>query len=173
MLTILQIITSETVALAMAMAVAHALEMPGKMRLQQSEYFTVQHIYYPGFTIGGGIGEAGGVILTLVLLFVTPARSLAFWLTLVALVLLLSMQGVYWLSIHRVNTYWLQDQQLSKAGSSFFGLQTKAPEPGNRGLESWEQLRNRWEYAHLARAILAFLGFLSLLIALATSRFGR
>jgi len=34
--------------------------------------FAMQSIYYPGFTIGGGIGEFGGLIAALILLFFTP-----------------------------------------------------------------------------------------------------
>ena len=35
----------------MALALAHALERPGKMRL--SKELAIQPIYYPGFTFGG------------------------------------------------------------------------------------------------------------------------
>jgi hypothetical protein len=48
---------------------AHALELPGKLRLDRDAYLAVQTIHYPGFTIVGGIGEAGGLIVTLVPLF--------------------------------------------------------------------------------------------------------
>src|SRR5262249_20644916 len=119
MLTVLQIFTLSLVALAMAMAVAHALEMPGKMRLQEGEYLTVQHIYYAGFTIGGGIGEFGGLVLVVILLLSTPSENTAFWLTLVALLSLCAMQAIYWLFIHRVNRYWLEGQHLNSAGSKF------------------------------------------------------
>jgi hypothetical protein len=54
----------------------------------------MQPIYYPGFTTGGGIGEAGGMISTIILLFLTPLGSGDFWLTLVALLGLIGMQGV-------------------------------------------------------------------------------
>jgi hypothetical protein len=42
MLVILQIITIFLVALAMSTAVAHALELPGKIRLPRDDYMTVQ-----------------------------------------------------------------------------------------------------------------------------------
>jgi hypothetical protein len=48
MVTTLQVITLMLVALAMAPAVAHALEFPGKKRLSKDAYLTVQGIYYPG-----------------------------------------------------------------------------------------------------------------------------
>lgn len=58
MTAFLHTFTVIVLSLAMALAVAHALEMPGKMRLSREDYFTVQRIYYPGFTIGG-ISEPG------------------------------------------------------------------------------------------------------------------
>src|SRR5919198_92484 len=106
MLTLLQIVTVILVAVAMALALAHALELPGKMRLDQKTYYAVQPIYYPGFTIGGGIGEAGGAIATIVLLFLMPLGSADFWWTLVGLLGLIGMQTVYWLVTHPVNRFW-------------------------------------------------------------------
>ena len=72
MLSVLQVLTVMLVAVAMALALAHAFELPGKMRLGRETYDAMQLIYYPGFTIGGGIGEAGGTMATLILLFLTP-----------------------------------------------------------------------------------------------------
>jgi hypothetical protein len=40
-------------AVTMALSLAHALELPGKLRLGKEQYLAVQPIYYPGFTIGG------------------------------------------------------------------------------------------------------------------------
>jgi hypothetical protein len=53
LLDIMQVVTVVLVALAMIPAVAHALELPGKMRLSKDIYFAVQRIYYPGFTFAG------------------------------------------------------------------------------------------------------------------------
>jgi len=105
----------------MAMALAHALELPGKKRLARESYLAVQTIYYPGFTIAGGIGEAGGLMATLVLLTLTPPGSAAFWLTLVALLGLIGMQAVYWIFTHPVNKYWLQGERLTPTASTRAG----------------------------------------------------
>jgi hypothetical protein len=40
-------------SVAMALALAHALELPGKMRLSREQYLATQTIYYPGSTIDG------------------------------------------------------------------------------------------------------------------------
>ena len=50
MFDILQVVTVLLVAVAMALTLAHALELPGKMRLTKDVYYAMQHIYYPGFT---------------------------------------------------------------------------------------------------------------------------
>ena len=68
MLTAFQVVAVLLVAAAMAPALAHALELPGKMRLTKDEYFAVQAIYYPGFTIAG-LSEPAGILVMLVLLF--------------------------------------------------------------------------------------------------------
>ncbi|MGH7230520.1 MAG: hypothetical protein ACREJU_04080 [Nitrospiraceae bacterium] len=68
MFSVLQVSTVILVAVAMALALAHALELPGKMRLTKKAYYAMQPIYYPGFAVGGGIGEAGGTISTIILL---------------------------------------------------------------------------------------------------------
>jgi hypothetical protein len=80
----LQVLTVLFVAVAMALTLAHALELPGKMRLTKEIYFAMQPIYYPGFTIGG-FAEPASLILTIILLFFTPLGSADFWLTLVAM----------------------------------------------------------------------------------------
>jgi hypothetical protein len=49
----LQVLTIIVVASACALSLAHALELPGKMRLDKETSYAVQPIYYPGFTIGG------------------------------------------------------------------------------------------------------------------------
>jgi hypothetical protein len=65
----------------------------------------MQPIYYPGFTIAGGLGEAGGMTSTSILLALTPLGSADFWPTLVALLGLIGMQAVYWLFTHSVNKF--------------------------------------------------------------------
>src|ERR687895_1371780 len=74
MFLIIQVVTVFLVAVAMSLSLAHALELPGKMRLDKDTYLAVQDIYYPGFTYGG-LGEGLGMVATLVLLLLTPSDS--------------------------------------------------------------------------------------------------
>src|SRR5918992_4637774 len=116
MFLIIQVVTVFLVAVAMSLSLAHALELPGKMRLDRDTYVAVQAIYYPGFTYGG-LGEGLGMVATLVLLFVTPRSSAAWWWTLTAFVLLLAMHAVYWLLTHTGNKIWLKDVHPAGAGA--------------------------------------------------------
>jgi hypothetical protein len=106
MLLTLEVVTVSLVAVAMSLALAHALELHGKMRLDMKTCKTVQTIYYPGFTYGG-LAEGLGMVATLVLVLLTPTTRPAFWLSLTAFVGLVTMHGVYWAVTHPVNKIWL------------------------------------------------------------------
>ncbi len=164
MFQVLQIVAILLVAVAMAMALAHALELPGKMRLSKDVYLAMQPIYYPGFTIGGAVGEAGGMLATLLLVFFTPAGSVEFWLTLGAFVSLLAMHAVYWVVTHPVNNFWLKDFKLEGLGAGFFSFGIAKR---NAGSPDWTALRDRWEYSHVGRAVLALLSLTLLVVAVA------
>jgi len=162
MLAAPQILAVIVVALAMVPALAHALEMPGKMRLGSDAYFAVQRIYYPGFTIAG-VGEPAGFIAVGVLLLVTPRETSAFWLAFAALLGLAGMQAIYWIFIHPVNKVWVRGESVDRVGARFFSLGRSSAD--TRGTLDWTVLRNRWEYAHVARAVLAAASFILLVIA--------
>jgi hypothetical protein len=94
MLVALKIAAVTLVAVAMALALAHALEWPGKRRLSKEEYLTVQPIYYPGFTFGGA-SEPLAILVVIVLLAVTQTGTAASWLTAAALAALIAMHAAY------------------------------------------------------------------------------
>ncbi|UCI06665.1 anthrone oxygenase family protein [Mesorhizobium sp. B1-1-8] len=161
MLNALQVLTVMIVALPMALSVAHALELPGKMRLEENTYRAVQRIYYPGFTIGGA-AEPLSVVATGLLLVLTPSGTVAFWLVLTAFVAMLATVAVYWLAVHPVNKYWMEGQAVSTSGAVFFGAGST---PESRQ-PKWTEFRDRWERSHVARAILTSVGLLALVISL-------
>ena len=160
-LVLLEILTVLLVAVAMGLALAHALELPGKLRLSRDTYLQVQHIYYPGFTVGGAVGELGGLIALLLLLLVNPILSDGrFWLTLAAFLALAAMHAVYWLLTHPVNNFWLKDFELKGAAGRFFRAGRLMRHDGS-GAPEWTDLRDQWEYSHVIRAAL---GLLSLVL---------
>jgi hypothetical protein len=149
----------------MALSLAHALELPGKMRLSKDAYIATQPIYYPGFTVGG-IAEPVGILALLVLTVLTPFGTAAFWLTAAALLALAASHAVYWLVTHPINNFWLEDTNLGGAGSRFFAADPLKRSAG-ADRPDWAALRDRWEYSHVARAALSFIALALLVVAVA------
>ncbi len=148
------------VAVTMGLSLAHALEFPGKLRLDEATYRAVQAIYFPGFTIGGLVGEVGGMVVLAILLFFTPTNTERFWWTTGALGLLIAVHATYWLVTHPVNSAWLKDTELGGTSRLFFGLFSSSG-------SDWRHMRNVWEWSHVLRACFATLGFLSMSVAIA------
>ena len=169
MFLMLQIATVFLVSIAWAQALSHALEFPGKLRLGKDAYMTVQSIYYPGFTIGGAVGEGLGMLATLVLLLMTGTSSPAFRWTLVAFLALIAMHATYWIMTHPVNKFWLKDHDLQGFGARFFSIGTRGRDTAAEADpdEVWAMLRNRWEYSHIIRAAFAAVALLALIVAVA------
>jgi hypothetical protein len=169
MLDVLHVLTVLLVAVAFALALAHVAELPGKKRLPRDTYLRVQRIYYPGFTVGGGIGEFGGLLAAIVLAIVTPRGTAAFWLTLVAVLGLVGMQVVFWTVTQPVNRFWLHGENLGNFSSGFFGVHRV--DQGTHGQPStvdWTKLRDRWEYSHVVRAAFATISLIALVMACKT-----
>lgn len=166
MLNALQVVTVVLVSIAMALALAHALELPGKLRLSKDQYLAMQPIYYPGFTFGGMVGEAGGLSAALILVLASPKGNAAFWLTLSAFLALVAMHAAYWILTHPVNNFWLQDVKLEGFGSRFFSFDPLKRDADAR-TPDWTALRDRWEYSHVVRAGLGLLSLTLLATAVA------
>lgn len=159
MITILAVTALFLVAVTMGLSLAHALEFPGKLRLDEPTYRAVQAMYYPGFTMGGFVGEVGGMLALIALSILTPPTTERFWWTIAALGFLVVGHATYWVVTHPVNAAWLQDAELKGLSKTFFGL-FSAPEA------DWRHMRNVWEYSHVARAGFHIVGFLSTTLAL-------
>jgi hypothetical protein len=158
MVQTLQFLSIILATVGMALSLAHALEYPGKRRLDRDTYFKVQAIYYPGFTIGG-VSEPAAIVAVFALVLFMPFGTPAFWLTVAALFGLLLAHAIYWAITHPTNKVWLQGQKLGAAGQSFFAAGRSS------GEGAWTRLRDRWEYSHIARAVLAMLSLIALLAA--------
>jgi hypothetical protein len=163
-LVVLKILTVLTVAVFMATTLAHALELPGKMRLGRHEYFATQTIYWPGFTRVGGSAEVASLALTLLLALLTTWGTKPFWLLWASFLLLATAHAIYWLLIHPVNKVWTRGLDLTSASRSFFSA--GGDEESD---EDWTELRERWEYAHATRAFLNFASLALLVSATAIS----
>jgi hypothetical protein len=160
-LEVLSILLATVVA---SLTLAHALELPGKMRLDRESYLATQAIYYPGFTIAG-IAEPLAVLAVASLLLSIPAGSTRFWLALFALVALAAVHIIFWIWVQPINKFWLKDIKLGSASAAFFGTKAAAASDGEQESLDWKALRDRWEFGHVARAGLAMIGLTLLAIA--------
>ena len=99
------------------------------------------------------------------LLLRMPRGNAEFWLTLVALLGLVSMHGVYWLVTYPVNKFWIQEENLNRAGAGFFSVGSKSQGRDESRPVRWTALRDRWEYSHVVRAALSTVSLVALVIA--------
>ena len=157
MLVAVQILSILLAALSMTASLGHALEMPGKLRLAQEHYLAVQPIYYPGFTIGGGLGEIGTIVVSATLATMLPPGGTASALAWAACASALTVQALYWLIVHPVNRFWLKDSQVDTASKGFFAIGA-----GDHADADWTALRDRWERGHAVRAVFATLALVLL-----------
>jgi hypothetical protein len=155
------------VAVAMSLALARALEYPGKMRLDPSTYVAIQPIYYPAFAIGSGIGEGLGMILTFVLLVTTPSDSDQFNWIAAAFASLLAMQAIYWTVTHPARNFLAERTRLG--ARRFFGLSAIAQKTAlNEHEKLWPQLRQRWEVSNIVRAFFGFVSVVTIAVGVST-----
>jgi hypothetical protein len=160
MLVALQVLTVMLAAVTMALSLAHALELPGKLRLSKEQYLAVQPIYYPGFTIGG-IAEPAVIFATLVLLIMTPVGTAAFWLVGGALTALITVQVIFWTKTQPANGFWLEETELSRSTTRFFHTSWGSAPTG------WIAARDQWERSHVLRALAATLALFLLTVSVA------
>lgn len=144
---ILRFVSLFFAALLMGLTVAHDLEIPGKQQLSGAEWLQVQHTFYGGFAIVGGITEVGGLILAVILLFLLRKQRVNFILTLVAA---LCFAGT-------LVVFALGNQPINVQVSSW----TPQTLPAN-----WRQARDAWDAFHAISSALATLAFITLLIAI-------
>jgi hypothetical protein len=144
-LTAMHVATVLLVALVMGTTLAHALEMPAKMRLSGSFWVECQHTLYRFFRYIAGPIEVAAVLISAALAYFTFGRA-AFGASLVASILLIIAFVVWAVVTERVN------RQVAKW--------TAADIPWD-----WERWRTQWEYSHLVRFLLHFVAFVSSLVA--------
>jgi len=158
--TAFEFVSLVLVTVTVSLALAHALEYPGKMRLDRDEYLAVQRIYFPGFTYGG-LAEPAAVAALATLLATTPRSSLDFWLIAGALAAATATHLIYWTLTAPVNKAWLNEAMLSNTALTFF-----QPDESRLAAQDWRQLRGRWERSHLYRALSSGVAFILLAVAI-------
>src|SRR5688572_23237429 len=134
-------------ALALAPALAHLLELPGKISLPRDEYFVVQQIYRGWWMLG--IVVFGALLSTLALTIVVRKRPGELGPALTAFLCLVATQAIFWTFTFPAN------QQTANW--------TLLP-------DNWQELRMRWEYSHAASAMLNLVAMIAVIIAVLKAR---
>jgi hypothetical protein len=130
------------VALALAPAMAHLLELPNKITLSREDYLTVQQIYRGWALLG--IVVAGALSSTLALTILARRQQRAFAFALVAVLCIVGAQIVFWTYTYPAN----------RATSNW----TLLP-------DNWRALRAQWEWSHAAAAGLNLVALMALCVS--------
>lgn len=146
LLKILRFISLCCAALVLGLTLTHDLEIPGKQGLSGAEWLTVQHTFYGGFAIVGGIAEILGLVSCLLLLYLLRRRRIELWLTLIAVLSFAAMLALFAFGNNPLN------QQIT--------TWTAQTLPAN-----WSQARDAWDTFHAASSACAALALVVLLIA--------
>ena len=145
-LKIVRFISLFCAALAFGLSVAHVLEIPGKRELSGPAWLKVQHTFYGGFAVVGGLSEILGLLTTAAILFFVWKHRAIFMQTLVGALCFVGMLLAYWFGNRPVN---------AKISSW-----TPSTLPAD-----WASYRDYWDYAHATTAVFAATALAILLIA--------
>ena len=146
-LRIAQFLAIVLTALALVPAGAHLFELPNKIGLAQDAYFVVQSIYRGWALFGIVLFGALGANLALTLM--VRHRRGAFWLALLAFLLVAATLVVFFTWTYPAN--------------QATGNWTEAP-------ADWQELRLQWEYAHATNAISTFIALCAVTLSTLLTR---
>jgi hypothetical protein len=120
-------------ALALIPSGAHLAALLNKIALPQSEYFTVQAIYYRWAVLG--LLWLAAIVLNVSLAVLVRAQRGPFWFAVLAALCFVLMLVIFFV--------WTQPA--NQATQNW----TVAP-------ENWQRLRRQWEYSHAANTVIVF-----------------
>ena len=139
-LRVWRFLTMMIIVLSLGPALAHLYELPAKINFEGELWLELLHrLYPPAFGTAGAFFEVSAVISAAVLAFLVRRRWPAFGWTLAGALLLAMSHAAFW--------FWVAPVNAEMAPLTAEGL------PAN-----WSALRDQWEYAHAARAVLQLLG---------------
>jgi hypothetical protein len=133
-------------ALGLVMGGAHLLELPVRMHYEPYFYMQVTSTLYRYFALVGGPLQVLALILSTVLTWRVRERS-AYRSTLLGTLCLALSLLLWFMFVQPVNAAWFQALRSGPTDA----------------VEAYAQLRNRWEYGHVAAFVAWFGGFTLLL----------
>lgn len=144
---LLRFLTIMLTALSLAAAFAHLLEMPAKLTYDGALWLELLQTLYPTYGKVSGYCEIGAVAAALLLVIAVRRYQEEFGWTLLAATCLVVTHAIFWIRVAPVNAILVP-------------LAPAMLPP------DWESLRNQWEFAHAARALLQIVALAALVIAL-------
>lgn len=140
----LRFLTLMLTALSMGAAFAHLLEMPAKLNYDGALWLHLLQTLYPAFGRIAGVCEIVAVVGSLALVIAVRKRPLAFRWTLFGALCLVATHAIFWVWVAPVNAMM-------------------APLTPETLPADWARLRDQWEFAHAARAVLQIIALAALI----------
>lgn len=128
-------LTLTLIALGLAPAFSHALELRPKLQYDAELYLTLHRTLYEFYGKIGGIFEIGAVVAALVLAYLVRDRRPALPATLLGAAFMVAAHAAYWIWVAPMNALMLSW-------------------PVDGPPADWMRARDQWEYTHLARFFL-------------------
>lgn len=132
-------------ALVLGLTLTHVLEAPGKAQLSGAEWLAIQHTFYGGYAVVGGIAEVVGLVASLILAYLLRAERAAAGLALLAA---LSFAGTLLAFAFGNNPL---NQQIANWTPETLPV-------------TWPETRDAWDRAHTISAVLGAIAFFALLV---------
>jgi hypothetical protein len=139
-------LTIMLVAIALSAALAHLMELPGKMSYDGPLYVKLHRTLYPTFGQTAGWAEGVALLSVIGLAWAVRNRAGAFPLTATAAACQLAAMAVFLVFVLPAN-------------------RTMASWPLEAIPTGWERWRNQWEYGHAARALLELVALAALVLS--------
>jgi hypothetical protein len=150
-LKVCRFLTMLFAGLGLALGTAHVLELPPKMAYDADLYAAVTSTLYRLFGSVGAAFQIGAVVLAAMLAWM-HCRSASFPLTLAGFLALLLSLSLWAAFVAPVNAEWLEVMRTTPH---------EAP-------AAYAELRERWEYGHVAAFVAWFAGYSLLVLAVLT-----
>ncbi len=128
------------------LTLSHVLQSPGSRGLDGTAWLAVQHTFYGGFAVVGGVAEIVGLLATATNAVLLRAQPRAASASALAALCLLGTLLAYWLGNRPVNAK--------------VSAWTPATLPTD-----WASYRDTWETAHAVSAALSGVALLALLVS--------
>lgn len=171
MFVLLEVLCVLSVTAALAIAVAQALELSSKLRVERVLPAGVQALHHPTihnpvFTAGGLASEASGLAALTLMILAMPLELAPLGWAVLALCSLVAMHVTYWARMHPAHQVTEREPRMSSIAPVGFFATHPLPRPP-LATTSWMKVRQHWEHSHALRVVLATVSLTALVMSVA------